>query len=147
MVVSNNKIGNPQAGGRLSRMFVRVPVVAIVPDNANYANPSTAVGYTLIGNAACQSRPAAPSALTVANQGKGSVLLNWTDNSDNEQNFAIERSTSLAGGFIQVATVGANVRTYTDNTVFRKTTYFYRVRATNSGGKSNYSNVASVKTK
>ena len=54
---------------------------------------------------------------------------------------------TMSGGYIQVATVGANVRTYTDNTLFRKTTYFYRVRAANSGGKSGYSNVASVKTK
>jgi hypothetical protein len=147
LVVSNSKIGNPQAGGRLSRMFVRVPVVAIVPDNANYGSPSTAVGYTLIGNAACQSRPAAPSALAVASGGKGSATLNWVDNSSNEDNFLVERSTSMSGGYIQVATVGANVRTYVDNTLFRKTTYFYRVRAANSGGKSGYSNVASVKTK
>ena len=129
-------------------MFVRVPVIAVVPDNANYGNPSTAVGYTLIGNASCQSRPAAPSALSAANgQGKGSVMLNWTDNSNNEDSFSIERSTSLSGGFAQVATVGANVRTYTDNTVFRKTTYYYRVRAVNSGGKSGFSNVTSVRTK
>jgi hypothetical protein len=148
LVVSNNKIGNPQAGGRLSRMFVRVPVVAIVPDNANYGAPSTEVGYTLIGNAACQSRPAAPSSLTaVAGQSKGSAILNWADNSTNEENFLVERSTSAAGPFIQVATVSVNTRTYTDNTVFRKTTYFYRVRAANSGGKSSYSNIASVKTK
>jgi hypothetical protein len=128
-------------------MFVRVPVVAIVPDNANYGSPSTAVGYTLIGNAACQSRPAAPSALTVTSGGKGSATLNWTDNSGNEDSFLVERSTSMAGGYIQVATVGANVRSFIDNTLFRKTTYFYRVRAANSGGKSGYSNVASVKTK
>jgi hypothetical protein len=148
LVVSNSKIGNPQAGGRLSRMFVRVPVLAIVPDNANYGSPSTAVGYTLIGNAACQSRPATPSALTVVNgQGKGSVILNWVDNSDNEDNFLVERSTTVSGGYIQIATLGANVRTFTDNTVFRKTTYFYRVRAANAGGRSSYSNVASVKTK
>jgi hypothetical protein len=147
LVVSNSKIGNPQAGARLSRMFVRVPVVAIVPDNANYGSPSTAVGYTLIGNAACQSRPAAPSALTVTSGGKGSATLNWTDNSGNEDNFLVERSTSMSGGYIQVATVGANVRSFIDNTLFRKTTYFYRVRAANSGGKSGYSNVASVKTK
>jgi hypothetical protein len=147
LVVSNSKIGNPQAGARLSRMFVRVPVVAIVPDNANYGSPSTAVGYTLIGNAACQSRPAAPSALTVTSGGKGSATLNWTDNSGNEDNFLVERSTSMSGGYIQVATVGTNVRSYIDNTLFRKTTYFYRVRAANSGGKSGYSNVASVKTK
>ena len=148
LVVANSKIGNPQAGGRLSRIFVRVPVLAVVPDNANYASPSTAVGYTLIGNAACQSRPATPSALTaVGGQGKGSVILNWVDNADNEENFLIERSTTMVGGYIQIATLGANARTFTDNTVFRKTTYFYRVRAANAGGRSSYSNVASVKTK
>ena len=148
LVVSNSKIGNPQAGGRLSRIIVRVPVIAIVPDNANYANPSTEVGYTLIGNAACQARPAAPSALTaVGGHGKGTVILNWSDNSNNEDNFFVERSTSMSGGYIQIATLGANVRTYTDNTVFRKTTYFYRVRSGNAGGKSSYSNVASVRTK
>jgi hypothetical protein len=148
LVVSNSKIGNPQAGGRLSRMFVRVPVIAVVPENANYGTPSTAVGYTLIGNAACQSRPAAPSSLAaIAGQGKGSVILNWVDNSDTESNFSVERSTSVSGGYIPVATVAANVRTYTDNTVFRKTTYFYRVQAVNSGGKSSYSNVTSLKTK
>jgi hypothetical protein len=148
LVVSNSKIGNPQAGGRLSRVFVRVPVVAVVPDNANYGSPSTAVGYTLIGNAACQSRPATPTALTaVPGQGKGSVILNWVDNSDNEDNFLIERSTTMSGGYIQIATLGANARTFTDNTVFRKTTYFYRVRAANAGGRSSYSGIASVKTK
>ena len=147
LVVSNSKIGNPQAGARLSRLFVRIPVVAIVPDNANYANPNADVGYTLIGNAACQARPAAPSALTAANAGKGSVTLNWIDNSTNEDSFLVERSTTVGGGYIQVATLAANTRSYTDNTVFRKTTYFYRVRAANAGGKSNYSNVTSVKTK
>ena len=148
LVVSNSKIGNPQAGGRLSRIFVRVPVVAVVPDNANYGSPSTAVGYTLIGNAACQSRPATPTALTAVNgQGKGSVILNWVDNADNEDNFLVERSTTVSGGYIQIATLGANARTFTDNTVFRKTTYYYRVRAANAGGPSSYSNVASVKTR
>lgn len=147
LVVSNSKIGNPQAGGRLSRVFVRVPVIALVPDNANYGNPSTAVGYTLIGNAACQARPAAPSSLAATSGGKGSASLSWADNSNNEESFVIERSTSMSGGYIQVATVAANVRSYTDNTLFRKTTYYYRVRAANAGGKSGYSNVASVKTK
>lgn len=148
LVVSTSKIGRPQAGARLSRIFVRVPVVVIVTENANYGNPSTAVGYTLIGNASCQSRPATPSALTsVGGQGKGSVILNWADNSSNEDSFLVERSTTVAGGYIQIATAGANTRSYTDNTVFRKTTYFYRVRAANGGGRSSYSNVASVKTK
>jgi hypothetical protein len=73
--------------------------------------------------------------------------LSWADNSNNEDSFVIERSTTMSGGYIQAATVGANVRSYSDNTLFRKTTYFYLVRVANSGGKSGYSNVASVKTK
>src|SRR6202008_2711617 len=104
LVVSNSKIGNPQAGGRLSRMFVRVPVVAIVPDNANYSSPATAFGYTLVGNAACRPKPAAPAALVATNTGKGRVTLNWSDRSDNEENFIVERSNSVASGFIQVGT-------------------------------------------
>ena len=147
LVLSNSKIGNPQPGGRLSRMFVRVPVVAVVPDNANYASPIASYGYTLIGNNACQPRPAAPASLIANSTGKGRVTLNWSDRSDSEQSFLVERSNSVAGGFIQVGTTAANVSTFTDNTVFRKTTYYYRVRATNGGGKSAYSNVASVRTK
>ena len=148
LVVSTSKIGNPQAGDRLSRMFVRVPVVATVPDNANYANPSADAGYTLVGNASCQSRPAAPASLTADNgKGKGTVVLNWADRSQDETGFLIERSTSVDGGFTQIAAVGASVTTYTDATAFRKTTYYYRARAVNGGGKSGYSNVASVRTK
>src|SRR5262249_62191919 len=105
LVISNSKIGNPQAGDRLSRMFVRVPVVAVVPDNANYASPSTAVGYTLIGNAACQSRPAAPSSLTVANGGKGSVTLNWLGNANNKGPFLVWRSTSVSHAYIPLPPV------------------------------------------
>ena len=147
IVLSNTKIGNPQAGGRLSRIFVRVPVVAMVPDNANYASPSSEVGYTLVGNAACQPKPAAPASLTAANAGKGRVTLSWADRSDNETNFLVERSTSVSGGFIQIGTSAADVNTFTDATAFRKQTYYYRVRAANVGGKSGYSNVVSIRTK
>lgn len=147
IVISNSKIGNPQAGGRLSRIFVRVPVVAIVPDNANYASPLSEVGYTLVGNAACRPKPAAPASLIAANAGKGRVTLSWADRSDNETNFLVERSTSVSGGFIQIGTSAADVNTFTDATAFRKQTYYYRVLAANVGGKSGYSNVVSIRTK
>jgi hypothetical protein len=149
IVVSNHKVGSPKAGDKLSRIFVRIPVGVIVPDNANYASPSAAVAHTLVGNASCQAKPAAPSSLTAANgHGKGVVELSWADRSDNEANFLVERSTSAEGGYVEIATVGAGVTSYTDRTVFRKTTHYYRVRAVNSaGGKSGYSNVASVRTR
>ncbi|MCM3902165.1 MAG: fibronectin type III domain-containing protein [Pyrinomonadaceae bacterium] len=147
IVVSNSKIGNPQPGARLSRIFVRVPLIAIVPDNANYASPSSEVGYTLVGNAACQPKPAAAAALIAVNTGKGRVALYWADRSDNEDHFLVERSTSVSSGFIQLGTSPANMNTYTDATAFRRKTYYYRVRAENGGGKSGYSNVVSIPTK
>lgn len=75
------------------------------------------------------------------------MALNWTDRSNNEDSFLIERSTSVSSGFIQVGISPANVGTYTDSTALRKTTYYYRVRAANAGGRSNYSNLVSIRTK
>jgi predicted phage tail protein len=88
------------------------------------------------------SVPAAPSGLT-ATAGKRSVTLNWTDNSNNETGFKIERSTDGVN-FTQITTVGANVVTYKNTGLTSGTTYQYRVRATNGSGDSAYSNVASA---
>jgi hypothetical protein len=92
------------------------------------------------------------------------------DNSNNETGFKIERSLSGgASGWTQIATVGANVTSYVDNSVCASadsldhglafvtwsgergvasppggSSYYYRVRAYNAGGNSNYSNTASA---
>lgn len=79
----------------------------------------------------------------------GSVELAWSDNSNNEKNFVIERcdqvsiaaqqqkkTTSCTGGWRTIATVGANITRYTDRTVAPNQTYLYRVRATNDSGAS-----------
>jgi hypothetical protein len=116
----------------------------VVPDNANYASPSAGIKYTLVGNASCQARPAAPTQLMAASANKNEATLYWQDKSDNELSFLIERSTSLDSGFVQIASVGANEVSFVDHGVIKKKTYYYRVRASNSGGKSTYSNVASV---
>jgi subtilisin family serine protease/PKD repeat protein len=93
------------------------------------------------------SPPAAPSGLYADSQRQGEVLLRWSDRSTNEQGFEVERSTSSSGGFVRVTTVGANAASYTDRTVQRKQTYYYRIRAVNGAGGSGYSNTASVRTK
>jgi serine protease len=88
--------------------------------------------------------PNAPTSLSAGSYRPGEATLNWSDRSTNEQSFKIERSTSAASGFAQVATVGANQTTFTDKTVQRKRTYYYRVRAANGSGNSAYSNTVSV---
>jgi len=72
--------------------------------------------------------------------------LSWTDNAGNETGFKIERSDRNPNNYVQIGTVGANVTSYSDTTVRKGTTYYYRVRATNANGDSVYSNEASATT-
>src|SRR5262249_6808151 len=68
------------------------------------------------------------------------LTLTWTDNSSNEDGFAIERDTGPTGTFTQIATTGPNVTSYIDSGLTSGTTNCYRVRAFNSAGFSDYSN-------
>jgi hypothetical protein len=89
--------------------------------------------------------PAAPSGLSTA-VATTQIDLSWVDNADNETGFKIEQSIRNNGSFSQIATVGADVTSFSDTTVRKGTTYFYRVRATNGDGDSAYSNEASATT-
>ena len=90
--------------------------------------------------------PAVPSSLIAAAVTSGQIDLTWSDNSNNENGFAIERKTGVGGTYAEVATVGANVTGYQDTGLAPLTTYFYRVLAFNSGGDSSYSNEDSATT-
>jgi hypothetical protein len=91
------------------------------------------------------STPAAPAGLAATTVSSSRIDLAWTDGSSNETGFKIERKTG-SGTFAQIATVGANVTTYSSTGLSAGTSYSYRVRATNSGGDSAYSNTASAST-
>ena len=64
------------------------------------------------------------------------IQLSWTDNSNNESGFAVERKTGTNGTFAPTAKVGANVTTYVDTGLPAATNFCYRVRAFNSAGDS-----------
>lgn len=70
-----------------------------------------------------------------------SLALNWTDNSNNESGFKIERMPA-GGSFNLLATLGSNVQAYIDTTVVEGSSYCYRVSAYNSAGTSTPSNSA-----
>ena len=89
--------------------------------------------------------PAPPSGLSASSAGADSINLSWTDNSDNESGFALERSTDNIT-FAEVASLGAGTTSYTDNGLTSETTYYYRVEANNGAGASGYSNVSSAIT-
>jgi hypothetical protein len=89
--------------------------------------------------------PADPTILTATASACDQINLSWTDNSDNETSFKIERSTD-GSIFSEINSVGAGVTTYSDTTVGELTTYWYRIRASNSCGDSGYSNTDSDTT-
>ena len=76
-------------------------------------------------------------------------VLTWTDNSNNETAFDIQRGTAANVAacqsgvtFTALVSVGANVTSYTDTAVVQGTTYCYRIDASNSSGPSAFSNIA-----
>jgi hypothetical protein len=90
--------------------------------------------------------PAAPSNLTSAALARGGVSLSWSDRSNNEDGFQIERKTGTSSWQL-LTIVAANTVKLTDNSTVSRTTYSYRVRAFNAAGVSTYSNEVTVKAK
>jgi len=66
------------------------------------------------------------------------LTLTWTDNSNNEDGFNVERKTTQAGAFSQIGSVAQNVTTYVD-AVSDGQLYCYRVNAFNGAGVSPWS--------
>jgi Big-like domain-containing protein len=129
-------------------------LTASYPGDGNF-NPSSGTAPHTVNASA--TVPTAPSNLTATAIYSGTgrnkqfqhVSLGWSDNSNNESNFAIERCTvigkgqSATCGFGPLITLGANVTSYNDSSP-TKGKYRYRVKATNGSGSSGYSNQAEV---
>jgi Domain of unknown function (DUF1929)/Fibronectin type III domain len=113
----------------------------------NGAGPS---GYSNSANATTQAPPgpqppSAPTGLTATRQ-SGQFTLAWTDTSNNETGFAIERSAD-GQTFSQIATVAANVVTYVDMTPGSSKFVHYRVRGFNAAGDSAFSNTVKARNR
>jgi PKD repeat protein len=90
--------------------------------------------------------PAAPSSLSGSVGADRLVTLNWTDNSSNETGFYMERAAKARNlQFSRVATVGADIRTYSQAEPSGQ--WVYRVQAYNSVGASAYSNNVTVRVR
>lgn len=87
----------------------------------------------------------APSNLRYSVSSPTSIILNWNDNSTNEDGFRIERNEG-SGDFILIGSADANANSFVDNTVTENVTYSYRVYAYNSTASSGYSNITSTVT-
>ena len=89
--------------------------------------------------------PTAPSNLATTVISGTQINLSWADNASNESGFRIERRQG-SGTYSQIATVGANVRSFSNTGLSASTAYTYRVRAYNATGNSGFSNESSKTT-
>ena len=104
--------------------------------------------YSNEANATTQKELTIPNKPTnlMANAGSSTeIKINWTDTSDNEDGFKVERKTS-GGSYAEVKTLPANTIMFLDSGLTPNTTYYYRVRAYNAAGNSDYSNEANATT-
>jgi predicted phage tail protein len=91
--------------------------------------------------------PAAPTALVATVVSSGEITLSWTDNSDNETGFRLERCAgSTCTNFSDGVTLAANGTNWTQQGLSGSTTYRFRVQAFNTAGNSSYSNVTAATT-
>ena len=110
------------------------------------AHNNTALCTAVIDSVSLITSIGAPSSLAASATSGSQVNLSWVDNATNETGFKIERKTGASGTYAQIATVGANVTSYSDLSLNAGATYFYRLRAANATADSAYSNEASATT-
>ena len=91
------------------------------------------------------TNPTTPTNLTATASSSSQINLSWTDTAGDAQQFLIEQSTD-GTTFTQVGIVGETARTYSAANLQASTTYTFRVRASNAGLYSGYSNTSSATT-
>ena len=135
--------GGTAAGATASRIYQNpgayTAVLTVTDNRGATATASVAISVTTNPNVIN-----APTSLT-ASTGRGTATLRWTDGSNNETGFYIERAPSGSTSFARVGTVGANVTTFTQSVA--KGNYVYRVQAFHASAVSAYSNTVTARVK
>lgn len=103
---------------------------------------TVACGCSESGGVPVASKGSDPANLVATPLG-GGVHLTWTDNSDDEELFEIERKAGL-NAFQTISTVPFNAALYHDSDVSLGAAYTYRVRAKHPTSFSAYTNEATV---
>jgi endoglucanase len=133
------------AGGTGSNtmwLFDRTTAAMIDVDNIN-----ALTGGPALPPPSAASQLNAPSGLVATAASSSQVNLSWVDNATTEDGFELDRATNSAftSGLV-TATLLANATSRTVTGLSAATTYYFRVRATNGAGASEYSGTASVTT-
>ena len=140
LAVDNLDLHNVAGANTAFDLLMAVTTVSNVLNIEFQTEPGSAlpakVNAIVVGAAQVLS-PAAPANLTATAASSSQIDLLWTDNSANETSFQIEVSTDGAT-FALLATVGANVTAFSHTGLTSGSSYYYRVRACNAAGCSDF---------
>jgi PKD repeat protein len=115
----------------------------VAPNNTYfYQIRAYSTGYSDPSNEDSTTTPSlnAPTNLTARAVSPSLIELTWTDNSNDETRFYVERKTGTDGTYASIGWVNANVTSYSSTGLSNNTEYCYHVRAYNGAGYSTYSN-------
>jgi hypothetical protein len=87
--------------------------------------------------------PPAPFNVNAVALSTSSLGLSWEEDADNEDGFVMARSSN-AVNWQAIADIAPNATSFTDTGVSSGDKYYYQLRATNSSGKSRFSNIAAA---
>lgn len=117
--------------------YYQVRASNIAGDSA-YSNPASAT------TGPPPPPPTAPLDLVAATVSDAAIELTWADNSDDEDEFIVRRTTDNVT-WTEVAILAADTESFQDNGLTADTTYTYQVFSSNAWGESG-SNTASATT-
>ncbi|HTI09475.1 MAG TPA: PA14 domain-containing protein [Puia sp.] len=130
-----------QGGGQVLTVSYAGPGITktTIPDIALTIPPVSATTQVL------PAIPADPSGLSGVSQGPTHISLSWTNNATNATGFEVWRSPATNANYVLAASLPVDTA-YVDSNLTNNTLYYYKVRAFNEGGNSNYSNEISLTT-
>jgi mono/diheme cytochrome c family protein len=149
-VVSSTDAANVQVvllpGGISGTVYVRVVDTDRNPGNRSIEELHVDHLYIRVESASVGTPPVAPANLSAVAVSASQVNLTWTDLSDDEFGFDIERSTNGGSSWQSIATAPANSTAYSDTTVIGDVFYDYRINAANGAGSSAWDGPITVQT-
>jgi hypothetical protein len=113
--------------------------------SGNRLGISTWTDITKIETSATAEPPAPPKELA-AKHSQATITLSWTDKSDVEDGFEIEKSTD-GKTFAALQKAAVNAVSFEDTQIKKNTTYWYRLRSFNKAGPSAYTEPVMVEVK
>ncbi|TRX61208.1 T9SS type A sorting domain-containing protein [Fulvivirga sp. M361] len=88
--------------------------------------------------------PLTPENLTLVLKDSTTIIVSWSDVSDNETGYILERQTGE--DFVEIAQLAPNTVTYEDTGLSLNTNYTYRISTFNLAGSSGFSAIDSLST-